>query len=174
MYLPSNVDLEIFPDNTRTNYISNLPQALDLNEYWQVALQALNFDFKLPQIPPDTLTNVFQLYNVLPIGSTDETKFIHRCNISLTDKFYTITTLMKAIKDTIPEDFKSGIKIKENSSVFNLTIKPGILLFIKKNFLKWCYSKSEVDISFIKRQMFVMNKYLRGDDFMLHAFFKNF
>ena len=41
--LPSNASLSTFPNNTTTNYRVNLPQAVDLNENWEVGLYSITY-----------------------------------------------------------------------------------------------------------------------------------
>jgi hypothetical protein len=145
MYLPSNVDLDIFADNTRAKFITNLPQPLNLDENWHAALQALSFDYKLPQVSPQIWTDCIIVYTQLT-----EDRFIYTFSISLPQKYYTMQTLLETLSSAIPDRYKyRPFLINKNKNVFNLEITEGVIILFEKNFFSWCY-KAAYDEDYYK------------------------
>lgn len=133
--LASNSSTDIYPENSLTKFINVLPRQLQLNSNWAVALQAISFDNKLCNLPPN-ITNFgknghFRLFN-----SKDQLE-----NPILTIDFENIyydnsKTIQNIIKKQIPQEYLTYLNTTIRNKKLHFIIKQSVLQ-IDENVFNW-------------------------------------
>ena len=65
--LPSNSSMSCYPNNTVAQFVTKLPQAIELDGDWEVALTEISFPIHMPNVLPDTCSITVMSSAVEPV-----------------------------------------------------------------------------------------------------------
>lgn len=110
--LPSNSSMNVFPNNTLSDFTVNLPQPLDLTGDWVVALSEIQY--------PHTWNNVRSLENVFYTRRGEAPPKRYPIPVGY---YNSIQQILEAMSDTVESNTKRDLVLTYNSVTRRVTVE---------------------------------------------------
>ena len=151
IYLPSNANSDLYPDNTLSKYTVELPKHYRFNENSHVSLSSLTFNYKISQLPLiddfNGIIDVFQHVHTIWENEKQIKKFKRAFTLNLPRKAYTIQSLVETLNENVPKTFQNlfyfeVISNEKKQSYIQLSIKTfACVVYFQIQFFHWAFGK---------------------------------